>query len=93
MTVATRREVLPDWLGGVDVSYLAYQVVCVAFGDPPQRPREAAGKPRRVTPMIDRTRLVDVVDHLTLMLEVDEYDVLLALAELKRKGVFEVRDR
>lgn len=88
----TRRRALPAWLGGVKVSPLAYRIVCVAFGNPPKRP-SAARRTGRVTPGIDRTRLVEVVDHLTLVLDVDEYDVLLALGELKREGVFEVNDR
>lgn len=86
------REVLPAWLGGAYVSPVAYQVVCVAFGYPPKRPPDAGDAPV-VRPGIDRTSLVNVVYHLTLMLELDEADVLRAMAELKRKGVFEVNDR
>jgi hypothetical protein len=46
----------------------------------------------RITPTIARTSLVDVVDHVTLVLEEEEADVLRAFAELQALGVFEVVD-
>lgn len=82
-----REHSLPEWLGGEIVSPLAYRIVCVGFGDPPVKPSPA----HRVTPTIDRASLVHVVYFVADVLEEEEADVLRALAELKRLGVFEVR--
>jgi hypothetical protein len=77
---------LPEWLGGAPVSLLAYRVVCVGFGDPPVAPFAAI----RITPTIARASLVDVINHVTGVLEEEEANVLRAFYELQLAGVFEV---
>ncbi len=78
---------LPEWLaGGPEVSDLAYRVVVAAFDDPPRRPR---GGVAHMT--VDRVHgdIGAVVEYLAGSLDVDEGDVLRALAELERVGVLE----
>jgi hypothetical protein len=71
---------LPYWLaGGPEVTDRTYRIVAAIFGDPPN--------PDSV-PALDAEQVDvgEVIDYLVLMLEVDEYDVLQAFAELQRVG-------
>lgn len=80
----TRRR-LPAWIaGGPEVSTLAYQVVCVAFGDPPARD----SAPALDTRPFGLVGVGRVIAHLCEVLDADEADVLRAMAELERVGVF-----
>lgn len=75
---------LPAWIaGGPEVSALAYQVVCVAFGDPPA----ADCAPSLDVRPFDLVGTGQVVAHLCDVLDADEADVLRAMAELERVGV------
>src|SRR5215471_17990149 len=77
----TRRR-LPAWVaGGPEVSTLAYQIVCEAFGEPPRPTRLDLEGARGATNR-------DVVAYLVDVLDADEADVLRAMAELDRAGVF-----
>jgi hypothetical protein len=85
----TRR--LPVWIaGGPEVSTLAYQIVCVAFGDPPRPPDGYAFRTRDEAARLDIDGIGAgaVVAHLCDVLDADEGDICRALAELKRVGVF-----
>jgi len=77
----TRRR-LPVWVaGGPEVSLLAYRIVAEAFGDPL--------RPTRLDREVARgVSNVDVIAHLCDRLDADEADVLRAMAELERAGVF-----
>ena len=78
----TRR--LPAWIaGGPEVSTLAYQIVCEAFGNPPA-PDSAPSLDMRPAELIGTGR---VIAHLCERLDADEGDVLRAMAELERVGV------
>jgi hypothetical protein len=79
------RRRLPVWIaGGPEVSTLAYQIVCVAFGNPPAR----ISAPALDTRPFDLVGTGRVVAHLCDVLDADEADVLRAMAELERAGVF-----
>jgi hypothetical protein len=81
------NERLPVWLAdGAEVSGLAYRIVSIAFGpglnyDPPAHPG-----PLHPLPLI---KTVEIIEHLARRLDVDEADVLRAMAELEHVGAFE----
>jgi len=79
-----RRDTrVPAYRGGPLVGELAFAIVCFAF--PYGVPLEAGHVMLEVH---DDVAIGDVVEHLTRELEVDEADVLRALAELERVGLF-----
>jgi hypothetical protein len=84
-----RLRRLPRYLGAGLVSPVAYRVAALAFGDGVRLPRRLPLLPRVE---VDASGDTDLFRYIADLLEVDEADVLRAMAELQRVGAIVKRE-